>query len=1009
MRAVWISTLALCAVLAVLGLQRSAEAHPDGTSVAINFGADEPPGVRSDVLDEAGVLGTVNWNNLDLLNGGPVELVTDDSGEAANSPVTVEWNSNNTWSSTGRGNEENNTAPDGDDRNLMTGYLDTNADDPATVTVSGLDAITDEAYSVYVYINGGVTGRGGDYTIGGDTQSHVDIVPFDGTYTEGPEGEYLLFRDVVGDVLTLTAQPTTGATRRAPINAIEIVAGDAGVRTIPVRAVTPDVDSEACPPDGRGPLTVTIDQGIAEGLDPAEMVNVVDTVTGSLSMADVSAEGASVEDTFPTGMTDQGFITAWLMLGPFSQDGGAAPGFDLIALDYLTDGDAIDEIDVEPREGDTVNTDYLGAAASTGLADSDADINPGGVPTWGAHIDFDDTINFDDYYGGDVNNIMMYAVTYVKVEDDVDVSLCVGSDDAVQVLIDGVEAHINDVARPVGASNECQDADIFFGILSEGIHRVMVKVFEGGGGHAFRLSFRDSFTGEPAEGISVCLAPDQDPCEYDPNGARISWNVSRQQLADGLQYTVGIIEGTVRFAGTVNDEPILGSSVATVGCDTRVTNLTCDGNQDGGIDVSWENHAFADPAVDITIAVNGDVVATVPGDSTTSTLPAERLTVGFNTICVTNSSGTPVCCTFLTEGISVADFVAGGDGTGSGEFAAVSTDAGTFLTREVVDTFHNDTADTDGINPSPAESKFIDSVFFLTDAIFPINSAGVEFEFRPEEPWPNSWNHILANKTHDIDKDPPIEEIFAGGMEWATGVGVHASAGITFDLSEIRAEHGNAAVHTFSTFAGNDNCGGGGDITLYIIYSDGQGIIEDDQAADGFVWNVSVTVVDGQQYEGRIPPEADYLSLVVGGLNGIGCAHGVFANPQIVPSSGPPEICDNGEDDDGDGDVDCDDADCADHQRCTETIFRRGDTDTNGRMELTDAIGIFNFLFITGIPPLCFDAADADDNNAIELTDGIRILNVLFLGFGVIPEPGFLNCGPDPSEDDFAACTYEGC
>ena len=89
--------------------------------------------------------------------------------------------------------------------------------------------------------------------------------------------------------------------------------------------------------------------------------------------------------------------------------------------------------------------------------------------------------------------------------------------------------------------------------------------------------------------------------------------------------------------------------------------------------------------------------------------------------------------------------------------------------------------------------------------------------------------------------------------------------------------------------------------------------------------------------------------------------------------------------------------------------FRRGDTDINGRMELTDAIGVFNFLFITGVPPLCFDAADADDNSAIELTDGIRILNVLFLGFGEIPPPGFMSCGGDPTADNFPVCVYPGC
>lgn len=207
-----------------------AEAHPTGTSVAINFGASEPSGARSDVEGEAGVLGTVNWNNLDDPSGGgdfdPVFVKADERGEAIDSDVTVEWNSNNTWSSTGRGNEENNTAPPGDDRNLMTGYLDTNANDPAVVTIGEMDAITDEPFTVYVYINGGVRGRGGDYVIEDDNGMSepiavVDTEFFDGTYVEGEN--YIVFEEVEGLSFPLMATPTTGATRRAPINAIEIV------------------------------------------------------------------------------------------------------------------------------------------------------------------------------------------------------------------------------------------------------------------------------------------------------------------------------------------------------------------------------------------------------------------------------------------------------------------------------------------------------------------------------------------------------------------------------------------------------------------------------------------------------------------------------------------------------------------------------------------------------------------------------------------------------------------
>ena len=44
----------------------------------------------------------------------------------------------------------------------MTGYIDTNGEDP-NVTVQGLP--DDVTYDVIVYTKGGVIGRGGDYTV----------------------------------------------------------------------------------------------------------------------------------------------------------------------------------------------------------------------------------------------------------------------------------------------------------------------------------------------------------------------------------------------------------------------------------------------------------------------------------------------------------------------------------------------------------------------------------------------------------------------------------------------------------------------------------------------------------------------------------------------------------------------------------------------------------------------------------------------------------------------------
>jgi len=205
--------------LLFLALISSLTVAAQAKTIAVNFAAEEPDGARSDVLGPAGVFGTPNWNNLDGPEGNISRLV-DDLGDVTS--VSVEWAAHDDWSSTGRG-EENNIAHPGNDRNLMTGYLDTADISTTTVTVSGLgDEFTTNGYEVLLYITGGVIGRGGSYTIGSETQTHIDTDPFDGTYILGETGNYLVFQGLTADSFTLEATPTTPDLFRAPINAIEI-------------------------------------------------------------------------------------------------------------------------------------------------------------------------------------------------------------------------------------------------------------------------------------------------------------------------------------------------------------------------------------------------------------------------------------------------------------------------------------------------------------------------------------------------------------------------------------------------------------------------------------------------------------------------------------------------------------------------------------------------------------------------------------------------------------------
>ncbi len=82
-----------------------------------------------------------------------------------------------------------------------------------------------------------------------------------------------------------------------------------------------------------------------------------------------------------------------------------------------------------------------------------------------------------------------------------------------------------------------------------------------------------------------------------------------------------------------------------------------------------------------------------------------------------------------------------------------------------------------------------------------------------------------------------------------------------------------------------------------------------------------------------------------------------------------------------------------------EDGFRRGDTDGNGALEITDPINNLSFQFLGTFTPPCLDAADFDDNGKVEITDPIANLSHQFLGTAPPAPPGKETCGVDPTED----------
>jgi hypothetical protein len=74
--------------------------------------------------------------------------------------------------------------------------------------------------------------------------------------------------------------------------------------------------------------------------------------------------------------------------------------------------------------------------------------------------------------------------------------------------------------------------------------------------------------------------------------------------------------------------------------------------------------------------------------------------------------------------------------------------------------------------------------------------------------------------------------------------------------------------------------------------------------------------------------------------------------------------------------------------------FVRGDASGDGRLDVTDAIVHLRFLFQSGAPPGCEDAADANDDGKLELDDAVTTLLYLFAE-GSLPSRG-LSC-PAPT------------
>ncbi len=342
------------------------------------------------------------------------------------------------------------------------------------------------------------------------TYAGAPSVDFEGT----PSGQYYGNAGEVVTVNLAVAGVRSGAVEGCPALATTTI-----TELLPVGWTAANISNGGS--FAAGTVTWTLSAAQLGALEGAALTY---DVSGPVAASDYTITGSIAEQGSPeafevrgqdmiitcNGLGSDGVIRSWLLLGPLGHTTTAVSGphdENQMRLDHLTDG-MIEETDYQPEAGDQITPDYNGAAASTGLTaipTGNPDLNPGGVPTWHAWRDADGApvdVGTANFYGN-ADYSMCYGVCYLDVASEVNVYFAAGSDDAVQILLDGSEIWLSSIDRAWPGFVDLSALQT----LSPGMHTLMVKVFEGTGDWNFGIQLQEEF-GSTLEGfVQVCLNP----------------------------------------------------------------------------------------------------------------------------------------------------------------------------------------------------------------------------------------------------------------------------------------------------------------------------------------------------------------------------------------------------------------------------------------------------------------------------------------------------------------------
>jgi PKD repeat protein len=788
--------------------------------------------------------------------------------------------------------------------------------------------------------------------------------------------------------------------------------------------------------------------------------------------------------------TKDGFITQWLLLGPYGQLGSDTPGSLNLERDYLTDGAAIDEFSVLPKDGDTVNTNFS-VAGSTSYQN--------GVfttPTWQSYAAQDltalDTINLNTILSStaqpDPSNVMAYALTYVNntTGGDLNVNLDTASDDSIAVSIGRCSVLQKSIPRGMGTSETVEESTPV--TLKPGVNRLLVKVFEGGGGWGFRLRFSDPGSGLPIEAPAIGLSLDPSAnggAHLDPDVGCPAAIISSPQLV-----------GKAPFEAHLSGSKSFGRSGRAV---TGYSWVFGDGNNGNGAEVV---HTYANPGdytVELTVTDAGGSTGTESRDVHVLAGGIALLGDGWDTVV---PSGAGVFASTV-EGIKTLHLPAGDDTTlqsggdlaveitalppGETEFpvAVLLRNVGEHQTgltivqktTGVTSALGFDTQSNNDPNAAPPfgvlardnvpreDTLAADHIYrvqdpTVSDAYSPftwvptseaklklqlgINILHLDNRRTPSGPADNGnqvaaivfggdsvglTGRVLACPVTPTGLKPTANPFCQISLDWADnpgqvqGYNVYRAAAAAGPYTKIASllptsdylDTGLAAATTYyyKVSASLPECESqltaqrnaktpatcqvpvapDPPLALNAVGGDKQETLTWSAPTTGPAptgYAVYRSDTPGGPYTKKADTAATVLTYTDTGLaDSTSYCYVVRSKNSTLESVNSNEDCDKTAGVGG------------------GPTFRRGDVDSNGVVEITDAVKLLGYLFLGGGTPECLEAGDTDNNGNIDITDAVTNLGYQFLGQAPPAAPGPLNCGPDPA-DPMLGCT-KGC